>query len=213
MKRLVLLILCLALLLPGCGAQQEITTTGLWRSELDLTLQVYDALPQINLAEFQNCFQPENFRVGVLLSLNESGSYTLSLDTASFQKQVRRLLDGGKEHIYQIVEDVLKKQDIDLPVEQALRAAGSSLGAIHSRLETVLSEGLTPALEAAVEKSGHYQISENKLYRSDSLTTQPATGSCELFTLENGILTITEHQGENPLLPKSAYPMVFTKLH
>lgn len=209
MKRLTLLILCLALLLPGCSQRKQAPTTGLWQGQLDLTMQVYEALPQVPLAEFQDCFMPENFRVYVLLSLTESGTYTLSLDTASAQQQIRRLLDSGKENIYRVVEDAIKQQGLDMPVEEALKYADSSMGAIHSRLETVLSEGLTAALEEAVEKAGRYQISEGKLYRSDSLTVQPATDSWELFTLQGDVLTITEHQGSNPLLPKASYPLTF----
>lgn len=209
MKRLTLLVLCLALLLPGCSQTKQAPTTGLWQGQLDLTVQVFDALPQVPLQEFQNCFMPENFRVYVLLSLTESGTYTLSLDTASAQQQIRRLLDDGKENVYRIVEDAIKQQGLDMPVEEALKYANSSMGAIHSRLETVLSEGLTAALEEAVEKAGRYQISEGKLYLSDSLTVQPATDSYELFTLQGDVLTITEHQGNNPLLPKSAYPLTF----
>ena len=211
MKRLTLLILCLTLLLPGCGQKKQAPTTGLWQGQLDLTVQVYDALPQVPLQEFQNCFMPENFRVYVLLSLTESGTYTLSLDTASAQQQIRRLLDDGKEKVYRIVEDAIKQQGLDMTVEEALKRAGSSMGAIHSRLETVLSEGLTEALEKAVEKAGRYQISEGKLYLSDSLTVQPATDSYELFTLQGDVLTITEHQGNNPLLPKAAYPITFNR--
>ncbi len=207
MKRLMLLILCLLLLLPGCSLQKEATTTGLWQGQLDLTVQVYEALPQIPLEEFQDCFMPQNFRVYVLLSLTESGTYTLSLDTASAQQQIRRMLDDAKDNIYQVVEEVLKAQGIDLSVEEALKRTGSSMGAIRSRLEALLSEGLTSALEKAVEKAGRYQISDGKLYRSDSLTVQPVTDSFEGFTLQGDVLTITELQGNTPLLPNAAYPL------
>lgn len=208
MKRRISLALCfllLCMMLSACGGSSEIV--GTWYGELDLTPTLYRAFDiHTSLGDY---IEIQEITLDATVMFRKNGTYTLTVEQEGLEETLDRLETQWESGIRRYVEDLLKEQELDISADAFLQLSGMD---VQGLLSQIIDEQTLKAVAAEATRKGDYKVSGDKLYLSVDEDTPIDKNSYGVFTVAEGVLTISEYVGEESTEAMNVLcPMVFKK--
>lgn len=202
---MLLAVMLLSVLLCGCGESGQVV--GTWYGELDLTSTLYRAFDiHTSLGDY---IEIQEITLDATIMFRKNGTYTLTVEQEGLEESLERLHTQWESGIRRYVEDMLKEQELDISVDAFLQLSGTDVAGL---LEQMIDEQTLRDVAAEATRKGDYKVSGGKLYLSADADSPIDESSYGVFTLENGVLTISEYVGgENTEALSVLCPMVFQK--
>lgn len=193
-RKLLALLLTLAMLtalLAGCGSDDSKKLIGSWVG----TLSLADAGEDLDddLAELQEMMDISKLQVDMSLVLKEDGTYTMSITPESAEVAVEVMLVEMRPYLEKMLEDELAANGLDMTLEEAFEAMGTTLDALLE--EYIDRDSLVNTMVEGSARSGRYEAKSGKLYFSDSVNADPDKTEYEPYSFEGDTLLLTEDMG------------------
>lgn len=214
MKRFVSLVLVLILaaaVFTGCGEQKKLL--GAWECTVDLSSTVQQLLDQEMLG---GEFDVSGFSVTARLTFLEDGTFRLEPDRQKLAAAFDTLLKDLENGLIDMLQAQLKEQGLNISVEELLALSGLELSDLTEQLrQSFEEESFLEDLSGVATLEGFYQVKKDKLLFCADEETK-IDDIYTLYTVEDGVLTLSTHVGENTFLGDnlilSTAPVVFTKV-
>ncbi len=171
MKRLVALILTLALLtLTGCTSQMD-QILGTWYAQVDIQQRMEQRL-QRESPELAPLIAPGEFQVTVVLSFFADGTYQASIDPASVQAACQGYTARVEEGLWQYLQQLHAQQGLDVTLEAWLESLGITR---QELMEEVIGTSLAQEvlLELGLREEGWFTLERGKLFFLEQAEQEP----------------------------------------
>lgn len=215
MKKIICFILVLVLMavvVSGCGEQKKLL--GTWACTVDLSQEIRQMLDAEALGGELDI---SGFSVTARLTFLEDGSFRLEPDQQKLVAAFDMLIENLEDGLIDMLQAQLQEQGVNISVEELLELSGLELGALTQKLrQSFEEENFVEELSGQLMLEGFYQVKGDKLlFCADGETK--IDDIYTLYTVEDGVLTLSTHVGENTFLRDnlilSTAPMVFTKVN
>lgn len=172
----------LSLSLAGCGQDATKALIGNWQAEVDMTDQLNEELASD--PETAAYIDIDRFVLKLDFSLQEGGTYTLSMNQDSVTQAVNDVKDSLKEGLGAYMQASLQEQGSDMTLEEALALSGLDLNSMIDTLfdELMNEEDIGFSFEE-LSQSGNYTVKDGKIYLLDEGETKASEDS-HYFTYE-----------------------------
>lgn len=207
---IVLLVAMLVTLFAGCSLFGD-NIAGKWESEIDITQFMVDAIKEgmgdenVGLMEY---FEFKDFKIKLLATFNEDGSYELSASKESLEGVVSSLIDQAVAGMKTML---MKEAEAVGATEEAVNAI---LEQVKTQLSTELSGETIDGMVEAFAAKGFYKMEDGKLYTADTVENLESTGY-ETYVLEGDTLTLNKGEGLEETYSEilsSLYPITYKKV-
>lgn len=210
MKKIVSLTLALvmiAMIVAGCAAEEK-RLVGTWKGELDMTASLLE-----EMGEQLDGFELQEFRVTVVYTFREDGTYEMGLDEASVQAAFDGLIDSMKALMKEKLEQRAQEQGKDL--EQLLANSGLTVEDLMKNITDAAAEkNLAERLMERSQVQGRYKAEDGKLYITTAPDEEISAEVYDTYALKGDVLTLTNTVGSNEEnLIHAVYPVILKKLH
>ena len=206
---LLVLALCAAMLtvFTGCGNEAD-KVLGTWRGEVDMTGIINDELAaDPTLAGY---FNISDFRVTMVMTFNEDGTYYSTIDADSVQAAMEGMIADMADGIYAMFEDELAASGLDMSVEELLEMSGMTMDDVMYEMTAAMDTGVIDMVVAEATLEGNYEVKGDKLFLSDGLDYAVDPSVYEVISVDGSTLTLKESVG-GEADTFGVYPVVFTK--
>lgn len=183
------------LLIPGdmitgeieiIGEAPELTVVGQWKGPMDLTDAVNQSLAAAD-ATLAQYLTFSDLTLDFILVLNEDGTCTFGVDTASAEKlsenMKSQLVAGGTEYL----NDLLAGMGYSYTAQEFLGMQGYT---VESYLSGVINTDALVQNLAGISISGKYVAEDDVLYISDSMDQDPKSSEGIEIVLTANTLTL-----------------------
>lgn len=206
MLMVVVLVLAMMTMFAGCGNDAD-KLVGTWTSEVDMTQIINEELAaDPTLAGF---FTINDFRIVMIMTFNEDGTYCSTVDAESVTTAMEGLLDDMETGIVAMLQAELDASGLDMSVEDMLAMSGMSLEDLMAEMKSALeNEGIVEQVTAEATMEGNYEVKGDKLFLSDGLEYDVDPAIYEVIELDGNTMTWIENVGSDEL---GLYPIMFTK--
>ncbi len=228
MKKLLALLLCLALLgtlmftLVGCdesddadsddektsesssdeddigSAKPEDLIVGTWHTELDMTKMMTDSFG--TNATLQKYFKVDKFTMAMNWEFSKDKTLTVSVDKEHLATQLKNIKNAFKAGMEQYITDLLKENNVNMTVDEFLEKQNTSWDELLGQFTV---ENILASSNNQMEKTSTYEFKDGKLYIDSDETTFEFKSKNKL---EMGPAVIDEED-----TMKDFYPLVFTR--
>ena len=206
MLMVVVLVLAMMTMFAGCGNDAD-KLVGTWTSEVDMTQIINEELAaDPTLAGF---FTINDFRIVMIMTFNEDGTYCSTVDAESVTTAMEGLLDDMETGIVAMLQAELDASGLDMSVEDMLAMSGMSMEDLMAEMKIALeNEGIVEQVTAEATMEGNYEVKGDKLFLSDGLEYDVDPAIYEVIELDGNTMTWIENVGSDEL---GLYPIMFTK--
>ncbi len=199
--------LLLVALLAGCGGgAAEKGITGSWAADVDMTEYLNKILSEEE--ELSQYLTLENFTIKLLANFNEDGTYSFACDPDSATAAMDGLKDQMKVAVTNYLEDMIKKEGLDMTLDEMLAASGMSMDDLVNEMDNAYS---ADDLVGDLNTEGKYLYEEGKLALSNSLDEDADLSAYEAVKLDGDTLTLTG-EGDTDGEYAGLYPLVFERV-
>lgn len=215
MNRRIVWILCLgmlaALLLPGCGAEQD-APVGTWRGSVDLTQPLNDEVTAAIGEELESFFCFHSFVLPCKACFTEEGTYTISFDRSGVEQALPSLRQDLRDGMYAYVACLIRQEELDMDVDAFLALSGESVEEMTAQIfEAMDLDGTIRELLEFCSQEGTFSVRDGALMLSDSPESDPDAGICHAFVLQDNTLTIAAADGHASGIGETVYPLQLTR--
>ncbi len=181
------------------SGQARESIVGSWSGTWDVSAAIREGLSGI-FPVADELFNDLEFQLDVKFQFRENGTCVMSVVAESVQNAFDKLVPHLIPLVSLVVEMQLKAEGYDISVDEFLKLANTSL-------EEIIRENLNydSFLQSIgkLDEEAAYLIQDERLYLGDDLESDPLQGTAVQMTLENGVLTLDNMEGEpvNPILP------------
>lgn len=190
---------------------------GVWETDLDLSDTLEQQLIREvsetagDLAEYISLGE---FILHLTLNLKDDGTYRMEVDRASAEAAMNRYTEDLRSTLTGYMQSILSAQGVNMTVDQALTAQGTSIDAMIQQAE----EGWNiDDIINNTNQEGQYRASIDKLWLSDGLEYSVDENHWEAMALDGDTMTLTAGDNAADEASDSAethafdglYPVVF----
>lgn len=200
MKRFVSLLLILALaslslLAGGCSAKED-AIVGTWRTTIDLSSTILEALGN-DEPDIGKYMELDSFSFTLIATFREDNTFELAVDNEVHQKSMDKFLDATTKALIKYLEDWLKENGSGLTVEDYEKEIGMS---IEDFVASRFSESDFPNIDIDIDTvTGEYTLDGTTLtidgeyvctieLHNDTLTFVEGPDSDDLFDVFKGVV-------------------------
>lgn len=174
---------------------------GAWEGTVDLTEYLTTMVTEGD-ESMSDYFNFSRLTMDLTLTFTEEGVCTLEFPQESAEALIASLLEQMKPAMEKVLEDALAAEGLDMTLDEFLSLTGISLDDLMAE---AMDEAIAEDMLSELEESGNYLVKDGKLYISDDLDSEIDEDDYQLYTIENGVLTIEAAEGdtdkENFLFP------------
>lgn len=205
-------VLIMIVSLFACGAEKGENLTGKWSCDIDMTQMMND--------EIKDVFGEDNLInakliVAVLLSIDESNHYTLSVDDDATLASIEAYFDAAEENVIKMMYDnaeaeAMDKETFDEAFESAYNVSVSDF--VSEMFDAIDITEISSDLTDIADESGVIKAKDGKLYfAADEKSFDD--NSYAVYTRSDTQLVISEVCGNALGLDEldGAIPMTFVK--
>lgn len=213
MKRIIAAVLALVMMLAlvGCGQTEAEKLVGTWTADVDMSSMTNELLASMGEGA-EEYFTFEGFSVTLVMTFNEDGTYSSTIDQASAEAAVDSLMVTLEDGMVKMLEDQLAAAGLAMTVDEMLAASGMTMEDVLAAVDT--SSLVTEMTEGAATE-GKFEAKDGKLFLSDGLDYEVDEAVYDTYELDGNSLTLLEHVGaesdEEQLVADGMYPVTLTK--
>ncbi len=210
MKKFLALVLSAVLLvsvLAACGGKEAASgdsLEGTWRTEIDMAEMINEQMAASGMGEFVNI---SDFSITMVMDIKGDGTYAMTVDKDALAGSMEGVKEDMKNGVTAYMENMLKEQGLDMSVEDAMAASGTSL---DDMVDQAFSEEAMDEMTAGLHIEGQYKAEDGKFYTSGSVDEAPSD-NYESYTLDGDTLTLDAGSSEVPSEMEAFLPLVFTR--
>ena len=201
MKRIFALvssILLLATTLMGCSAKQKLT--GTWQATADLSGIMQQVLKE-KLPD--SVLEVTSFPVIVELSFSKDNTCTFTLQKASVEKALEQLLADLEKSLMESLAGSLSQLVSEITLEDIFKHTGINAEALLAGMRsTILDSDIADLLIRRMTFHGYFEITDEKLFISDTEEIDEKTCFAYHYQMEEGPLSLPMVTGETPMEPE-----------
>ena len=117
----------------------------------------------------------------------------MSVTPESAEVAVEVMLVEMRPYLEKVLEDELATQGLDMTLEEAFEAMGTTMDELLE--EYIDRDSLVNTMVEGSARSGRYEAKSGKLYFSDSVNADPDKTEYEPYSFEGETLLLTEDMG------------------
>lgn len=210
----VVLVLTMVMMLGGCGASQKDALLGTWEATLDLTEMMNEEMQMDE--EMAEYITVSDFSLKMVMTFNEDDTYSMNIDKASVEAAMESMMGDLEAGMTKYFEDMLTEMGMtDVSVDDLLAEMGMSM-------DQLMEESYAAAMEeedlfGELDAEGNFKVKDGKIFLSDGKDYAVDENVYDTYTLENGVLTLTETvdpdmDDETAKFVEAMYPIAFLRL-
>lgn len=213
MKKIVSLALVLVMVVAmfaGCAASatDQEKLVGTWKGELDMTEAIME-----QASEALEGLELDSFKVTVVFTFKQDGTYTMNLDKASVEAAFENMVGSLEGFMTEMMEGMA--QEAGMSLEDLLAMSGMTMDDMMAMVtESLEEQDLVGELIEDSKSEGKYKADGGKLFLSDGLDYEIDENVYDTYNLDGDVLTLTNTFGgdaEDEDLIRSLYPIVLKK--
>ncbi len=210
----VIMVAAMLLSLSGCvnimdilGSSEEKKLMGKWEA----TVEMKDAINEELASDGEGLeyLLVDSFKLKLVMHLNEDNTYSVYADESSAKEAFEGLRSEWIQGLKKYLEDEIKKQGLDMTVEEVLNLSGTTIEAMLD--EAITDEVLEEMLED-INLEGNFEAKDGKLYMSAGYDYDVDEKSYESYELKGDTLTLLDYTSDDDDDDGwGVYPIEFTK--
>jgi hypothetical protein len=222
-----LLVICLLLsaLLSGCGGDGK-KILGTWTAEIDYAAAVNAGInhaaaensgidSQEDIEDLTEYIQFDTFPLLTTFTFYEDGTYTVTTDSISVFNAVHTIRNHMAAGMLEYVDDLLRKEDLSLSVNEFLGYLG--LNKINLGEYLITDRALGEMAELLSKgTTGLYRVKNGKIYMTSGTDAILTEENYDTYTLDGNTLTLHECHCEQEEgfenINQELYPLVLTRV-
>lgn len=213
MKRIFAIALALVMMLSlaACGQTDADKLVGTWTSDLDMSSVTNEMLAAMGEGA-EEYFTFENFTVTLVMTFNEDGTYSTTVDEASVEAAVDSLMATVEDGMVKMLEAQIAEAGLNMTVDEMLAVSGMTMEDLMASVDT---SALVTEMTEGSASEGKFKAEDGKLYMSAGLDYEVDEAVYDTYELDGTTLTLTGHVGaetdEEQLVADEMYPVTLTK--
>ena len=198
-----LMVAALMLAVTGCANEKD-ELLGVWKGRVELAEQLTE-----ELGDQMGDLTVDSFEMALQIEFKEDDTYVISVDEEALEQSVydlqNYLVDGLLEYGK---DNVLEKTGVEMTTEELLTFMRTTK---ESFMEQIPVAELVGEISDNLKVEGKFKVKDGKLYTSDDPNVETIEAAYENYTIEEGVLTLTEGSGTDPE-DAFLYPLVLEKV-
>lgn len=207
----VLLVLCMVMLLGGCGSSEKDALVGTWEAEMNLADVLNEGVASSGEEELAQYLYVDSFNMTMILIFNEDDTYSMKLDESGLNDAIEQLKDDYQVGIEQYFLDMMASMGVEMTIDEIVEAMGMSM---EELLDSIVTEEMIQDMLDSSSFEGKFEAADGKLYLSAGLNYNVDKNMYDLYELEGNELTLLETVSDEEVdeFTKAMYPLTFTKV-
>lgn len=206
-----LMVFAMVFALAGCGKSDAV---GTWQADIDATELLVESV-DAEMGDMDISFRDyvDEFNVRIITEFKEDGTYVQTVDEAAFNAAIADLRASIIEFYYDYLVYVFAETFAQMGATEDLSSREALEAFMGMTLEEAVQESMDMSMEEVVDmvisemtlenltggeavSEGKYKTSRGKLYMSAGLEYNVDPNCYELYKIEDGVMTISEGEGE-----------------
>ena len=182
---------------------------GTWTGTVDITDYLTDTMTAAD-ASMATYFTFSDLVMDMTMSFTAEGTCSMEFDQEGMETLINKMLEQMRPGLEKMMTEAIAAEGLDMSLEEFLEMAGISL-------DDLLAEVADAALSADVledmNQSGNYQAKDGRLWISDDLDSEIDEDDWQVYTIENGTLTIDLADGDTDVETAFLFPLTLTRVN
>ena len=183
---------------------------GAWTGTVDITDYVTDTMAATD-ASMASYFTFSDLAMDLTMTFTAEGTCSMEFDQESVEALVSKMLEQMRPGLEKLLEETLAAQGLDMSLEEFLEMSGMSLDDMMAEMTAELS--FTEDMLEDLNQSGKYQVKDGCLWISEDLDSEIDEDDYQLYTIENGVLTIDLAEGDDDKEVAFLFPLTLTRVN